>query len=319
MKNKKVIILSSVAAVIVIGVVLSLVLDWPVNKDRSSGDIGKSVRFSQKVSTEKLTNMEELLRTDTAYRQDIADAYVVMHTRVLQFDALVEMSNKAAGNTAEFADLLKEMNAMRSTVTNASAQLGKAGNDLEAVLSGKECPDLEQDVINASLAYTTLQKKNQLADRFIETADNYLKKNKASDELKLVRDGWMEYQQMTAALEGDTKAAKRLEELGYQLTEEQTLAFIRNNDELGIRITNTPDLGARITNTDVLDVRAPLFLRMRDPAFHNSDDVLGSRRKIEKYREIEIKNNPNVNLIAINDVIIATAQGLKIIVIQSPK
>ena len=333
MKNKKVIILSSVAAVVVIGVVLSLALDWPVDTDRSSGDIGKSVRYSQKVETEKLSNMEELLRTDTAYRQDIANAYVVMHTRAMQFDALVELSNKTAGGIDEFAGLLKEMNAMRATVTNTCAQLNKAGNDLEAALLGEKRPDLEQNVINASLAYTTLQKQNRLADRFIETADNYLKKNKASDELKLVRDGWMEYQQMTAALEGDTEAAKHLEELGYQLTEEQTLAYIRDNEVLGIRTPILLGMGYPVfhNSDEMLGIRMPLELEMRDPAFHNTDEVLGIKKpdiEVMDKEELGIRAplflrkgehiiyNGGESLIVINDIISATAQGLKIIVIK---
>ena len=56
--------------------------------------------------------------------------------------------------------------------------------------------------INASLAYTTLQKQNNLATRFIETTDKYLETAQGDDKLKLVRDQWLEYQQMTAALDG---------------------------------------------------------------------------------------------------------------------
>ena len=305
MKKKKVIILLSVATVVVIGVALSLVLDWPINTDRSSGDIGKSVRYSQKVATEKLTNMEELLRTDTAYRQDIAEAYVMMHTRALQFDALVELSNEATSGIAEFADLLKEMNAMRTTVTNTCAQLEKAGEALETAFSGKECPDLEQNVINAALAYTTLQKQNRLADRFIETTDKYLKshsnnqtiKQSKINKLKLVRDGWMDYQQMTAALEGDAKAAKRLEELGYQLTEEQTLALLKDNEVLR---------------------KGPIELGMRDPDFHNTGEVLGVRAPIFYNTDLMlgsrliIMNNHNISLKALNDVIHATSQGNRV-------
>lgn len=258
MKNNKkgIIILSAVAVVVAVGIVLSLVMDWPVDTNQTSGDIGKSVRYSNKVATEKLTNMEELLRTDTAFRHDIASAYLVMVIRARQFDALVNLSNEAAGDIEAYADLLKDMNAMRTTLTNVCTQIEQAGDDLGAAYMGEECPELEQNVINASLAYTTLQKQNQLADRFIETTDRYLKEHEASDELKLVRDSWMSYQQVTAALENDTKAAQHLEEQGYLLSNEQTLALLGMRD---------PDFHL---SSDALG--------MRDPAFHlSSDDLLG--------------------------------------------
>jgi len=335
MKNNKkgIIILSAVAVVVAVGIVLSLVMDWPVDTNQTSGDIGKSVRYSNKVATEKLTNMEELLRTDTAFRHDIASAYLVMVIRARQFDALVNLSNEAAGDIEAYADLLKDMNAMRTTLTNVCTQIEQAGDDLGAAYMGEECPELEQNVINASLAYTTLQKQNRLADRFIETADNYLKKNKASDELKLVRDGWMEYQQMTAALEGDTEAAKHLEELGYQLTEEQTLAYIRDNEVLGIRTPILLGMGYPVfhNSDEMLGIRMPLELEMRDPAFHNTDEVLGIKKpdiEVMDKEELGIRAplflrkgehiiyNGGESLIVINDIISATAQGLKIIVIK---
>ena len=287
MKNNKkgIIILSAVAVVVAVGIVLSLVMDWPVDTNQTSGDIGKSVRYSNKVATEKLTNMEELLRTDTAFRHDIASAYLVMVIRARQFDALVNLSNEAAGDIEAYADLLKDMNAMRTTLTNVCTQIEQAGDDLGAAYMGEECPELEQNVINASLAYTTLQKQNQLADRFIETTDRYLKEHEASDELKLVRDSWMSYQQVTAALENDTKAAQHLEEQGYLLSNEQTLAllgmrdpdFHLSSDALGMRDP------AFHLSSDALGMRDPWFymssevLGMRDPDFHLSSDALGMR------------------------------------------
>ena len=93
---------------------------------------------------------------------------VDMQTRALQFGALVDMSNEVAGDIPAFAGVLEEMNA-----------------------------------INAALADTTLQKENKLADRFIETTDKYLEAAEGDDRLKFVRDQWVDYQKMTAALEGE--------------------------------------------------------------------------------------------------------------------
>ena len=61
----------------------------------------------------------------------------------------------------------------------------------------------EMNAINAALADTTLQKENKLADRFIETTDKYLEAAEGDDRLKFVRDQWVDYQKMTAALEGE--------------------------------------------------------------------------------------------------------------------
>ena len=94
-------------------------------------------------------------------------------------------------------------------VNNVANSLAESADNLNAALSGEECPDLAQSTINASLAYTTLQKQNNLANRFIETTDKYLETAQGDDKLKLVRDQWLDYQQMTAALEGDKASARR--------------------------------------------------------------------------------------------------------------
>ena len=159
MKQKKLkIILGSLVALCVIAVVASHFFDWPISKDDVSGDIAKSNRFSRQMDSEKLTNMEELVKNDTAYKEGIALANVVMQTRALQYGSLVDMSNEVAGGISEYADLLKEMGDVRGVVDNVSVSLATAVDDLNAVLRGEERPDLEQNTINASLAYSTLQK-----------------------------------------------------------------------------------------------------------------------------------------------------------------
>ena len=230
MKKKSIIILCSVAAVCAIGVVTSRFVDWPVNSNDTSGDIGKAARFSREQASEKLTNMEELLQTDSAFKETIVVSQVVMQTRAAQFGTLVDLSNEVAGNIPAFAEVLKEMNANREVVNNVSTSLVESADNLNAALGGEECPDLAQTTINASLAYTTLQKQNKLATRFIETTDKYLETAKADDQLKFVRDQWLEYQQMTAALEGDKVAAEALAKKGNLLSGEKVLAAVGKCD-----------------------------------------------------------------------------------------
>ena len=136
--KKKSIILCSLVVICAIGLVTSYYIEWPVS--------------------EKLTNMEELLQTDSAFRDDIVVAQVVMQTRAAQFGTLVDMSNEVAGNISAFAEVLKEMNASREMVDNVASSLAESAEKLNAALGGEECPDLAQSTINASLAYTTLQR-----------------------------------------------------------------------------------------------------------------------------------------------------------------
>ena len=171
MKKKSIIILCSVAAVCAIGLITSHFVDWSVNHDEADGDIGKAARFSREQVSEKLSNMEEFLQTDSAFKDGIVAAQVVMQTRAAQFGTLADMSNEAAGNIPAFAEVLKEMNANRELVNNVANSLAESAANLNAALGGEECPDLAQSTINASLAYTTLQKQNNLATRFIETTD----------------------------------------------------------------------------------------------------------------------------------------------------
>lgn len=230
MKKKSIIILCSVAAVCAIGLITSHFVDWPVNSNDTSGDIAKAARFSREQASEKLSNMEELLKTDSAFKDGIVAAQVVMQTRAAQFGTLVDLSNEVAGNIPAFAEVLKEMNANREVVNNVTNSLVESGEKLNAALGGEESPKLAQSTINASLAYTTLQKQNKLATRFIETTDKYLETAQGNDQLKFVRDQWLEYQQMTAALEGDKARAEALAKKGNLLSGEKALAAVGKCD-----------------------------------------------------------------------------------------
>ena len=156
MKKKSIIILCSVVAICAIGLITSHYVDWPVDTNEADGDIAKAARFSREQISEKLTNMEELLQTDSAFKEDIVTAQVVMQTRTVQFATLVNMSNEVAGKIPAFAEVLKEMNAKREMVDNVASSLAESAEKLDAALGGEECPDLAQSAINASLAYVTL-------------------------------------------------------------------------------------------------------------------------------------------------------------------
>ena len=226
MKKKTLIILSVAAAVVVAGFVLTNLINWPVDVSKTEGDIGKVARFSRDADAEKLTNMEELLRTDSNYQEAMVMSYALMQLRSEQFASLVDMSNQVAGKIPEYAPLIQKMNEVGRMVNNVNAQLNDVGKQMEKALSGEECPELTQNTINASLAYTQLQKQNALANQFIETTDKYLANAKGSDQLKLVRDQWVDYQKLTAALEGNKEDVKALDEKGYLLTSEKAEAAL---------------------------------------------------------------------------------------------
>ena len=214
------------AVVVVAGFVLSNSINWPVDVSKTEGDIGKVARFSRDADAEKLTNMEELLRTDSDYQEGMVMSYALMQLRSEQFASLVDLSNQVAGKIPEYAPLIQKMNGIGKMVNNVNAQLNDVGKQMEKALSGEECPELTQNTINASLAYTQLQKQNALANQFIETTDKYLANTKGSDQLKLVRDQWVDYQKLTAALENNKENAKALDEKGYLLTSEKAEAAL---------------------------------------------------------------------------------------------
>lgn len=164
MKTKSIIILSSVAALCTMGLMASQHIDWAVNYSDASGDIAKSERFSLRQSVEKLTNMEELIQNDSAYKDGIVTAYV---------------------------EVLNDMNEARKTVTNVNNAL-------------------TQNAINASLAYTTLQRQNKLANHFIEITDKYLETAEGDDRLKFVRDQWVDYQTQSCNLSQELNISTRL-------------------------------------------------------------------------------------------------------------
>ena len=269
MKKKSLIILSVVAAVVVAGLVSSNLIHWPVDASKAEGDIGKVARFSRDADAEKLTNMEELLRTDSDYQEGMVMSYALMQLRSEQFASLVDMSNQVAGQIAEYAPLIQKMNGISKMVSNVNAQLNDVGKQMEKALSGEECPELTQNTINASLAYTQLQKQNALANQFIETTDKYLANAKGSDQLKLVRDQWVDYQKLTAALEDNKENAKALDEKGYLLTSEKadaalgayadaTQKVMRLNtmicNKLNLSTNLNMVLAGRVTNSEKLGI-----------------------------------------------------------------
>ena len=250
MKTKKgSILLISAAAIIVAGVLLSIFANWPVDRSGARGDIAKASRFSRQTAAESLSNLEELIRSDEDYKNAVVVSYVVMQMRAEQFGTLVDMSNEVAGEIPAFAGVLGKMNEVREMADNACATLAEAGESLEAILGGESRPEMGQQTNNAALAYLALQKQNKLATQFIDTADNYLAANEGSDELKFARDQWLEYQQATASLEGDSKLEKKL------AGKEALLSPGQSDAVLGVLYgeSNPPTLPTPFNNVPTLD------------------------------------------------------------------
>lgn len=227
MKNKKTIyILVSILAVCLLGVVLSKVINWPVDTSKSSGNIAKTSRFNRKTASDGASNMQELLLNDEEYKNSVVAAYLVMDARANQFNTLVDASDEVAGNIPAFSDVLKDMKAAKPMLSNVCAQMKTLASDLDAVLGGETRADLAQNTTNAALAYNTLQKSNNLATRFIDAADAYLAKNAGDDRLKFIRDQWVEYQMVTASLNNDEAAAADLAKKGHLLSAEKSAAAL---------------------------------------------------------------------------------------------
>ena len=222
----KKIILYVLGAVIVVAFAVSRFIDWPIDSDNASGDIAKSSRFSRQLADAGVSNMQELVLNDEEFKNNLVTVYLVMKTRADQFNALVDMSTEVCGDIPEFESVIKEMKEVLPLINNVCASVETAGNDLNVVLGGESANDLEQNTSNASVAYSTLQKENRLADKFIEVADNYLKKEVGNDRIKFVRDQWVDYQKVTAAIDQNEQQAKELANKGYKLSENKRAAAL---------------------------------------------------------------------------------------------
>ncbi len=229
-RNITAIIVVVVCAVCALLFVFSGVIDWSVDQSGSKGDIAKSSRFQRKTVNIEQSNMEELLANDQEYRNNVVVAYAVMQTRASQFEALVDMSVQVAGDIKDFEGVLTDMKAIKPMLSNVVASMKEAGSSLNTALGGENSKELSQNTNNAALAYSTLQKQNELADRFITIADEYVKKGKADDKLKVVRDEWVEYQIMTSVLEGDETKCDQLVNSGYLLTSDKAVTALNEFD-----------------------------------------------------------------------------------------
>jgi hypothetical protein len=316
MKKKTLIIVGVIVAVCGTLMITSHYINWPVDTDQVSGDIAKSNKFSRKTVEEANANMQELLMNDEEYKDGIVMAYAVMQTRAKQFEALVDLSMEAAGDIKEFEPVLNDMKKVKQMVANVCDQMETVGKDLDATLGGEQVEDLAQNTNNAALAYATLQKQNGLADKFIETTDTYLKSASGNDKLKFVRDQWVEYQKMTAALNQDKEAAADLEKKGYKLDEEKSLQMIGSlNSTPKLSLTNAGEvskalgLGPRVfaqegllnDNSKVLNDNSKVL---------NASIVLNGGPKIVNALETAVSNsaptvqaNPQTVLGAVNTTI----------------
>jgi hypothetical protein len=207
------------------------------------------------------------------------------------------MSNEVAGKIPAFAEVLKEMNASREMVDNVASSLAESADNLNAALGGEECPDLAQSSINASLAYMTLQKQNNLATRFIETTDKYLETAQGDDKLKLVRDQWLEYQKTTAAFEGDKASAEALAKKSYLLSGEKALAAVENLDlNAKVALLQSCEMAQRIKVPS--QIRSDISSKALEKAqklFSVQDVVLSAKPpKKEKYNALMMNSASRV-------------------------
>jgi len=279
MKTKKgLVILISSLAIIAIGVLVSLLLNWPIDRGSASGNIAKASRFSRQTATDSLSIMEELILNDENYKNSVVVTYVMMQTRAQQFGGLVDMSNEAAGEIPAFAVVLGKMNEVRQMADNVNASLQKAGESLEAILGGESRPEMGQLTNNAALAYTTLQKQNKLATEFIDTADKYLESNEGSDQLKLVRDQWVGYQMMTASLEGDSNLEKEMADKEILLSVAESSAALNGFKTNNVPIMEITGLG-QFTGLSAMSICHQHYIMLNTPQVMQSFDdvVLGIR------------------------------------------
>lgn len=277
MKSKKTVyIIFSVLAVCLGGVILSKVINWPVDIENAGGNIAKTSRFSRKTAEGGASNMQELLLSDEDYKGGILATYVIMKARADQFGALVSLSSEAAGGIQEFQPVLQDMKKALPTVNNVCASLQTACEDLDSVLGGGTPENLEQDANNAALAYSTLQKLNKLADSFIETTDKYLLNADADDRLKLVRDQWVSYQQVTAVLADDARLAQDLEERGMLLDAEQSRNALNAFDSGSLEHLSNIIPGAAVARmTELTNGLADVFMESGNL---KSAELLGHRK-----------------------------------------
>jgi hypothetical protein len=147
----------------------------------------------------------------------------------------------------------------------------------------------------------TLQKQNNLATRFIDTTDKYLETAQGDDRLKFVRDQWLEYQQMTAALDGDKALAEVLAKKGNLLSGEKALAAVENLD-LNAKIVvlqncmiaqrmNVPtQIGSAIRPKALESEISSVLLAQKEALAHRKIDSHNAQKEVLAHRKIDSYN-----------------------------
>lgn len=164
------------------------------------GDIGKAKVYNHSTGGEVNVGAD-LLRSDSAYRQEVLASYLLLGSRVNAADSLVTRTWLATGGVDSLTELNKTMEALAKKTKNAKALYEQLFIETDKVLAGGSSGGYEQLVNNAGHAFFVVDNEMAACADFIGALSEY--GVKAGDEQMLaLAGGWIEYGVEDAVLTG---------------------------------------------------------------------------------------------------------------------
>lgn len=171
-----------------------------VDNELLRGDIGKAKIYNN--STDSDVNVVvDLLRSDSANRQEMIASYFLLSSRVNAADSLVTLTWQVTEGIDSLKQLNKTMEALAKKTKNAKALYEQLFIETDKVLAGGSSGDYEQLTNNAGHAFFIVDNEMAACADFISTLADYGIKT-GNEKVLAVAGGWIEYGMEDAVLSG---------------------------------------------------------------------------------------------------------------------
>jgi len=232
--------------------VIGAMIGWPGKSPLLAGDAANASKSKIKVVNIDQDAIQEKLKSDTTYCNEMLAAVGMMQINAQQFETLLDVTIKNCGSVAKLKTCIEQMKDFQETAHNANLAINQVATDMELLTKGEKVLSFEQDLNNASLSFSILDRASTLADMFVDEVNKLDEKN---ETLETLQAEWLSFAFSNSLLNCNQYHFNHLEELATAFMNQQQLQGGRNTEVLkGIR--NSEQLGA---NLDLLSATFELL------------------------------------------------------------
>ncbi len=185
-----------------------LAKDLEFSQEFTKGDIS---RFRSEAVNPGIAQLEEKMKKDPEEFRRTVESVTMLSSRIVEFDELVNLASAAIALVPQMDIYRSSFDNIRTLAANARANGSLALEAVEAVANGTATDiDYESAVSNLSLAYMMVDRRTDVAKRFVVGVDDFLRNRNVEDyqTLALARDLWADFCIGSALLGEDSEELK---------------------------------------------------------------------------------------------------------------